>query len=379
VYIVGGPAAISEEVETELAEDYEVVRIWGMTRYGTAAELAEYFWESSEKAMLVWDVLGLADVGNYEMLAGARDFAIQEDMPVLLIKRNEIPEQVVGALLNLSVESVVLVGNLGTDVKNALEELGIEVDEEIKGEDEDETNDEIRERVKEKIRHRKERPLVVVAIGDWNDSIKAPYSPNGTSRHITSEAQIDGLIAEIEDMNYTNIKIVGKPELARRVYDRLTDAGIDAHLVSVRKVVGAAVAVMKKDLAKIRIRAAAMRERLEEMFRLRVQGLQEDMDNLVTRTKNFIENSNLNESVKERWTNWVDEKKQSFDDNMEDGNYASAWADYNALSAKIADLTYRFRERLVTAYRELIQQETKLQTTINKLRTLRERIDSAMG
>lgn len=378
VYIVGGPAAISEEIETVLAESYEVVRIWGVTRYGTAADLAEYFWESAEKAMLVWDVLGLADTGNYEMLAEARDLAIQEDMPVLLIKKNEIPEQVVNALLNLSVEEVVLVGNLGSGVTDALEELGIDVSEEIKGVDAEETRERIKEKVKEKVRVRKERPLVVVAIGDWEDSINAPYSPNGTSRHITSEDQIDDLIAEIGDMNYTRIKIVGKPELAQKVYDELTVAGIDADHISARRVVAVAVEVMKKNMVKIKERAAAMRERLEEMFKTRVEGLETDMDNLVERTKNFIENANLNESVKERWLNWVDEKEQSFDGNIEDENYASAWADYNTLRAKIMDLTFRFRERLVSAYRNLVEQETMLRTAVSKLSDLRAAAQNAI-
>jgi putative cell wall-binding protein len=383
VYIVGGTSAISEEVETELAVDYEVVRIWGMTRYGTAAELAGYFWESSGKAMLVWDVMGLADAGNYEMLAEARDLAIQDDMPVLLIKKNEIPEQVVNTLVNLSVESVVLVGNLGSDVTATLEELGIEVEEEIKGADEDETNDRIREKVKEKIRERKERPLVVVAVGNWDDSIKAPYSPNGTSRHISSEAHIDDLIAEINDMNYTNIKIVGKPELAQTVHDRLTEADIDAELISGRRVVNVAIQVMQKNLEKIRERAAAMEDKLREMFQRRVRGLQEEMENLVERTKNFIDNSELNESLKNRYNNWVDDKKESFDGNMADGKYAAAFADYTTLRTKISELTLRFRTRMVNAYQNLVQQETKLRemvaSNLDKLRAVRQRVLDAQN
>ena len=39
IYIIGGPAVISEEIEEELSENYEVVRVWGMTRYGTAADV----------------------------------------------------------------------------------------------------------------------------------------------------------------------------------------------------------------------------------------------------------------------------------------------------------------------------------------------------
>ncbi len=381
IYIVGGPAAISEDVESTLAGSYNVVRIWGVTRFGTAAELALYFWEDAPKAVLAWDVLGLADEGEYELLSEVKDLAIQEDLPVLLTKKNEIPEQVVEALVNLSVDSVILVGNVGSGVTDTLEELGIEVDEHIMGEDTEGTCDRVRERVKEKIRTRTERPLVVVAIGGWSDSIKAPYQPNGTSRHITSEDQIDDLIAEIEEMNYTRIKIVGKPELAQAVYDRLTEAGIDAELITWRKASAVAAEIARKNLERIKARQDAMRTRLQAMFRARVQGLQDDMDGLVSRTKSFIENANLSESVEERWSDWVDEKKQSFDDNIADRNYAGAWADYAAINAKIMDIAFRYRERLVEAYRELRAKETTLRVAVanrlSQLKNLRERVVSA--
>ncbi|MCK4714072.1 MAG: cell wall-binding repeat-containing protein [Candidatus Aenigmarchaeota archaeon] len=382
IYIVGGPAAISEDVEATLAESYEVVRIWGVTRFGTTAALAEYFWETAPKVVLVWDVLGLAKEGEYDLLSTVKDLAIQEDLPVLLTKKNELPESVVDALFNLSVESVILVGNVGSGVTDALEELGIEVEEHIKGVDDEDTEDEVRERVKDKVRTRSERPLVVVAIGDWSDSIKAPYQPNGTSRHITSEAQIADLISEIEEMNYSRIKIVGKPELAQTVYDRLTEAGIDAELISARKAAAVAVEIAKKNIDKIKERQEAIREKIQAMFQNRVEGLQTDMDNLVERTKNFIENANLNESVKDRWANWVDEKKQSFDDNMAEGSYASAWADYAAIKAKITDITFKYRTRLVEAYQELKAKETTLRIAVanrlSQLKNLRERVALAL-
>ncbi len=376
VYIIGGPAAVSEDVETMLSESYEVVRLWGMTRFGTTVAVMEYFWESAPKVMLVWDVLGLANAGNHEMLSDAKDLAIQDDLPVLLVQKNIIPEEVVNSLVNLSVESVVLVGDVGSGVTETLEELGIEVDEQIKGTDAEETRERIREKVKEKMKLKGERPLIVVAVGDWSDSIKAPYSPNGTSRHITSEDQIDDLISEIEEINYTMIRILGKPELARTVYDRLTEAGIDAELISARKAAAVAVAVMKKDIARIRVKAALMKNELTQMFQRRVTSLQDDMESLAGRTKNFIGNASLDESVKNRWTNWVDDKQQSFDDNLARGNYASAWADYAAIKAKTADLTFKYRARLVAAYSDIKSRETLLRTAVaqklSQLKSVRE-------
>ncbi len=377
VYIIGGPAAISDDVEASLAEDYDVVRIWGMTRYGTAAELAQYFWESSEKAMLVWDVLGLADAGNYEMLAEARDLAIQEDIPVLLISRNEIPEQVVDALVNLSVQSVVLVGNVGDDVTGTLDELGIEIEDHIAGADRNKTTEMVREKVRERMRQRAQKHMVIVATGNWSDCIKAPYMTNGSVRHITGEDQIDNLIAEIEEMNYTSIKIVGNPELAMTIYDRLTEAGIDADLITGRDVASSSVWLMKKELSWIKMRADAMRDRLRDMYQRKAQYQQKDADRLVERTRMFISQSGLSEELKTRWLNWLSEKKDNFDSNMQDGNYREAMGDFNSIKDTIKAKTLEYRERLSNVYHSLIRQETTLQTALReRINSLRESIVS---
>ncbi len=381
IYIVGGPAAISEDVETSLSATYEVVRLWGMTRFGTNVEVVEYFWESAPRVMLVWDVLGLADAGNHEMLSDVKDLAIHEDIPVILVKKNEVPEGVVNSLVNLSVESVILVGNVGSGVTDTLEELGIEIEEEVKGEDAKKTRERVREKVKEKIKERTQRPLIVVAAGDWSDSIKAPYSPNGTSRHITSEEQIDDLITEIGDVNYSNIKIVGKQELAQAIYDRLTEEGIDAEIVSARKVAAVAVQIAKKELARIKVRESAVKTKLRNMFQRRVNAVETDADNLVEKTEMFITNSGLADDVKERWLNWLSEKKQSFDDKTASGDYTSAWKDYAALKAKISDLTFKYRTRLVNAYKDMRAKETQLRTVVatslDKLKTVREKLSAA--
>jgi len=77
VYIIGGPSVIGARVENSLkGQGYEVIRIWGITRYGTSTEVAQYFWVGgSEKAVLVWDKTGTPDNGNEDMLVMAKDLA----------------------------------------------------------------------------------------------------------------------------------------------------------------------------------------------------------------------------------------------------------------------------------------------------------------
>jgi putative cell wall-binding protein len=370
IYIIGGPAVVSKSLEESLSIEYTVVRLWGMTRYGTAVEVAEYFWESAPQALLVWDALKKPGDGNSELVSEARDLAMQDEMPMLLIGKNHIPGQVVDALNNLSVESVVLVGNVGSDVIDTLDEMGIEISEQIKGEDVNKTRTKLRDRIMEKLRTRTDRPLVVVAIGNWSDTIKAPYRPNGTSRHITSEGQIDDLIAEIQDNNYSRIKVVGKPALAQIVYDRLTDAGIEAELISGGPAKVAAN-ITRKELARIKQRLMDVKHELEAAFRRRIVASLNDTENIIQDAEEILEQAGISEETKERLLDQLREMKQDIDEKIAEGNYSLAWVLYGKLKGKATRLTWDYKARLESAYKKLLDSETTLNTTIESLRKFR--------
>ncbi len=378
IYIVGGPAAVSDSVEEQLSSDYSVLRLWGVTRYGTAAEVALQFWESSPKAMLVWDALGVPASGNCELISEAKDLAMQEGIPVLLISRNSIPDQVVDALEQLGTSSVVLVGNVGSGVTGTLDTLGIEVDEQIKGTDVNGTRALLRQRIRENLMERAEDHMVVVAVGSWSDTIRAPFVPNGTSRLISSEGQIDALITEIQDGDYGEIDVVGKPDLAQAIYDRLSEAGIDARLVSGTPA-RVAAAVMSKQLERLRVRAAAVRQSLDNLCRSRATDAEGKVDALVSRVRNFINGTGLAQATKERWMNWVGEKKQAFDDDIGNGSYCMAWKEYSTMGQKITDLTFRYRDMMMSAYRNLVQNETRLTKAAENLREVAQSLKSRIA
>jgi hypothetical protein len=165
---------------------------------------------------------------------------------------NILPEAVSDALINLSVQEVTLVGDTGTQVEDDLAEMGITVTEKIEG-NLTGIRQEIRERVKNLLGRK--IPLLVVAVGNWSDLLKVPYRPNGTSRHISSEDQIDTLIGEINQENYTRIMIVGNPALAQTIYDRLAGAGINATLITGRPLkVAARIMRLEREIIRLRVR-----------------------------------------------------------------------------------------------------------------------------
>lgn len=235
VYIIGGPAVVSERVENELKDmGYEVIRIWGMTRYGTSARVAEYFWaDGSDKAVLVWDKVGNPEGGNDELVVTAKDLAQSNDIPLLITSTGKLSSVVSDALSNLRVKEIFLVGNFNENLLSELDGMGIAVSEEFRG-----NSSRIRKKITERIQNKamaegNRTRLVVVAVGNWRDAVGAPFHPGRSiTRLIKNESEIPNLIEEINSNSYEDIKVVGKPELADRICDSLSSADIDAECIT---------------------------------------------------------------------------------------------------------------------------------------------------
>lgn len=113
-YILGGPVAVSQAVEDELAEmGLEIERIGGIDRYETAAMIAEYlaaqfggsFFGSAPRAM--------AFIARGDLFADAlavSPIAYANRLPVLLVDPNELPEHTVDVLLEMGITEAVVLG-----------------------------------------------------------------------------------------------------------------------------------------------------------------------------------------------------------------------------------------------------------------------------
>jgi putative cell wall-binding protein len=115
VYILGGTLAVSEDVEAQLRDRYDVARLAGESRFGTAAAVA------SETARLqggrVGTIAGLrtAFVANgrtFPDALAAGSLATTEDdaFPILLVESDTYPAETERAIADLDVEQVVIVG-----------------------------------------------------------------------------------------------------------------------------------------------------------------------------------------------------------------------------------------------------------------------------
>lgn len=226
IIVVGGPAVVSDSVVSSLSTDYDVTRLWGTTRYGTAVEVASHFWvEGAEEAVIVQNSF---EDRNGTVLAAAKELADDGEKPILLTPEGTVPAVVLSALQDLNVSEVTVVGSaVSSAYRSSLTEIGVEVDEEISAASDTEVAEQVRDRVTRRMNATTD--LVVVATGSYRHSIAAVHFPNSTTYHITSDDDLDGLVAAVNARNVTSVKVAGRPALAEDAAERLrseTDAEV---------------------------------------------------------------------------------------------------------------------------------------------------------
>lgn len=121
VVLLGGGAAISEDVEAELSEDFDVVRYAGADRFETAAQLALLAYPDGAGTVLLATGTSFADA------LAAAPLAAAEDAPILLATAGELPAVSADALAELGAEEVIVLGGaaaIGDQVEQELEAAG---------------------------------------------------------------------------------------------------------------------------------------------------------------------------------------------------------------------------------------------------------------
>ncbi len=228
VVVLGGPSVVSEQVTAALEQEYAVTRLWGTTRYGTAVEVAEQFWvEGADEALLVQN--GFDDRSG-RVLAAAKEIARDGEMPVYLTPEDGVPAVVLSSLESLGVGEVTVVGRTVSDSYRAsLQDVNVTVDETITAEDDEELEAELQDRATQDVNASTE--LLAVASGDgFRQRIAAANTPRGEVYHIGGTGDIDALVTFVQDRGVERVKVVGRPQLADGIAQRLrsdTDATVD--------------------------------------------------------------------------------------------------------------------------------------------------------
>lgn len=114
VYILGGTLAVGEDVESELRERYDVARLAGESRFGTAARIAT---ETARLQGTLGEIAGLttAFVANGRtfpdaLAAGSLATTEADAFPILLVESDTYPAATEQAIADLGIEQVIIVG-----------------------------------------------------------------------------------------------------------------------------------------------------------------------------------------------------------------------------------------------------------------------------
>ena len=121
VIIVGGPNSVSEYVKEEIRQlfDKSVERISGRDRYGTSEMVAR-------RVVGLTGVLHKAVVASGEVFPDALSispFAAYNGYPILLIRYNQIPNEIKSAIKDLKINETYVIGGYNTISKNIYKKL----------------------------------------------------------------------------------------------------------------------------------------------------------------------------------------------------------------------------------------------------------------
>ena len=215
VYILGGPAVIREAIEEELAQyDVNVIRVWGVTRYGTAAEIATAFWpDGSEAVILAEDKLGSARhrVATAARLYQIAVYARNNNLPLLLTDTNELSPEAENAIVNLGATTVYVTGNIKDEVIQALKDMDLNV-----------------VKLADVLPAPKTQDMVVVCARDYKDVLSTPTIADSNKVaviKISSEKEIDDALKLAEEVGAKNVSIVGYKELVDIAAKEFENAG----------------------------------------------------------------------------------------------------------------------------------------------------------
>ncbi|MDY6788704.1 MAG: cell wall-binding repeat-containing protein, partial [Candidatus Nanohaloarchaea archaeon] len=218
IVLVGGTSVIGEGVEQFLRDKgYSVTRLWGATRYGTAVEVADYFWpEGADSAVIVENS---PSDRNGQVLASAKELARQEKVPVFLAPSEKIPVSVILKLEDLGAGEVTFVGKeLSEEAKSQLSSIGVSVNT-ISADTDESLSKEVKRALGKDVNSSEE--LKIVASADFRHSIAAAPSIASSTYHIGNTEDIGAAVEFVNEKGITRIDVVGRPGLAAEAAERL--------------------------------------------------------------------------------------------------------------------------------------------------------------
>ena len=130
IYILGGETAVAQDVEDELRERYDVARLAGDTRFGTAASIAAEIGRLEDQlgtiAGLRTAFVASGEVFPDALAVGSLATTQSDAFPILLVGEDRYPGETERIIADLGIEQVIIVG--GTEAVSSHVETHLQED-----------------------------------------------------------------------------------------------------------------------------------------------------------------------------------------------------------------------------------------------------------
>lgn len=359
--LIGGTSVISADLESSLAAQYNVTRLWGTTRYGTAVDVAEYFWSSgSDEAILIQN--SLSDREGF-MLAAAKELARDEMVPIYLTPDDSVPAVVLNSLQTLGVTEVTVVGpSVSDSYRSALQEINVSVTDTVTGPDDDAIREKVQDRLDDDVNASSR--LLVIASSGYRHSIAASNPAGHHMRQVTSEDDVAELVTFVNTKNISVVKVAGQPSLARSAAEQLrngTDAKVELVVAEAAEAVRMNANLSESDIEEYRKHHQKRVQHLEQLRQERQEFLRKHVNRSIQRADERVD-----ENASQEARDALKKARLLFSQ----GNYVEARQAAQEAISEVRETRFEERARDYEEVEEMIREET--QTLQERVQALQE-------
>ena len=383
VVIVGGPVVVSPEAEAEMkSSGYNVIRLWGIERTGTAIEVAKHFWLTGSRCAVLADDTKNPTADTQDGIL-ASTLASNLECPFIPIPNGEVPAEVLALFGDLNVTDLHHIGIMSSGPKGMLTKYKLK---ELRDTDVD----------KEVIEYyANSTRVIIIAAKSWSDVSVASSNPAAGSvvKFVTDVSQADAIADFIKENTISDVMIVGIPSLAQEINDALRAKGITPTKVTGER----AAEVAKKMWEEQRKQWNNLREKYTKRANAEKEKIKTRLLQLLNDTESEIDSESLEADdlaanadvsvIKSRLTT-SRQRLSAIRQDIIGGDIALAQRrmqeirDYRAEKWQSRDkIIWKWQERMdieeSSTSRMRTMQDTKLSDTESMLDSIKEKCDSA--
>lgn len=218
VFIVGGPAVISTEVESEVDSITEntTTRLWGETQIETSVEVSEFFWTDSSEATVVQQPVDSEN--GYKLLTPLKSALTESREPLLMSDTGNISSETVTELERLDVNQVEVYSTNASNVTEQLDKIGVNNAEINEG-----STEELREQIREETVTEETENVTAIAAPNFTYSLSSA-NIREPSVLVTADNETETAVDALNRTQDEEIQVIGEPELSENIAQQIENS-----------------------------------------------------------------------------------------------------------------------------------------------------------